>query len=415
MPKKATQPKTGLSMAAGGSSWRFGSAVLEPIREYLLLKRRQFLKEGRRPSVPSRNHLKVMVECAFWASLCPDEGRYPKFSMVFARKDECPSGLEFGTPRAFLAKQVAALAPSLSRDNSRIGITRSPRRTDLCIWGVTQDYPFGCVEVHVIRPGRVMILANGERLALIDRENSYSLVTQRGDGMLQGSVLFKLAEMLGRSVGSPLSPLRWKVLGTMLLQITEKMHAHGHGGAVVVVPEGDVSWGKSISFAHPLRRFGGLRRHLERLIQEAENSRDAPQDIQDYYTGQHSRMDRGLVRVVESVGALTAVDGATVLNDSLDVLGFGAKIMVKPQRGWRKPVVRSVRDMLRGEEWGLNKHVREFADLGGTRHQSAAFLVAKHACVAAIVASQDGGLTIFTSTANLRRVVVTGGAEMLLE
>jgi sensor domain DACNV-containing protein len=398
--------------------WRMvASDVLYPIGHYLTENHRLFSAHGRKPpSVPGTDALKVMVESAFWASLRAEEERYPKFSIIYARKDECADGLEFQSPRLFLVEALAALAPSLSHRNSRLGVVRLRGASNLFIWGITQEYPIGCLEVRVLGPGRIMIQANGARLGLIDKETAYCLLTRRHwDRKLQGPMPFELAKGLGDAVAGHSGTLRSKVLGTMLLQITEAMHAHRHGGALVVVPGDDSTWETSISLAHKFRRFDGLQTHLERMIHEVDTTGANPVDLENYFLGQYSKMDQRVVRLVATVGALTAVDGATILTDSLDVLGFGAKIQIRPDPGWRKPFVRYVPDSLHENKWDRAKHEREFHALGGTRHQSAAFLVAKHRGLVAIVASQDGGLSIISCEPSLKRVTVTRRVEMLLE
>lgn len=406
-------------MRSVGSFWRFPTSALDPIVRYFAERRQLSKNEGKRsPTVPSSESLKAMVECAFWASLKAEEGRYPRFSMVYAHSRDCPTGLEFGASRVLRTDEVAKLAPSLSRNNARLGVVRRAGGKGLIVWGVTQEYPFGCAEIRVVRPGRVMVEAYGERLGLVDGDKVHSLLACRPwDGKLQGHLLWELANTLGQSVGPQHSPVRSKVLGTMLLQLIEAMHTHEHGGAIVVVPENDAAWRASVAFGHPLRRFAGLRTHFERLVKEvkAADRTDPPQDIASYFTRQRSRMNPDLTRLVETVGAFTAVDGATVLNDALEVLGFGAKIRVKPESGWRKPVEGSLSDLLTGHSWDPRRHEREFGELGGTRHQSAAFLVSKHRGVVVIVASQDGGLSIVAWSTDLKRVTVTRKAELLLE
>jgi len=399
--------------------WHFvATNVLLPVRQYINEKRKlSEAQERQSPSAPTSDSLKRMVECAFWASLRPEEGRYPKFSIIYAQEDECADALKFKSPKAFLPEVLAALAPALSRNNSRFAVAKAARTNNIIIWGVAQEYPIGCLEVRVLRPGRIMIQANGERLALLDKETTYCLLRRRHwDQRLEGPLLFQLAETLGRSISGRSGTIRSKVLGTMLLQIIEAMHGHGHGGALIVVPQKSSGWETSISLTHKLSPFDGLSHHFHRLVREVDTGpKLVPSDLQSYLLGERWKMDRRLIRLVETLGALTAVDGATIVSDTLDVLGFGAKLQVRPNAAWGKPLVRSVLDSLRNHEWDRREHECEFRELGGTRHQSAAFLVAKHRDLVGIVASQDGGLSIVAYHPNLDRVTVTRRVEMLLE
>jgi hypothetical protein len=94
-------------------------------------------------------------------------------------------------------------------------------------------------------------------------------------------------------------------------------------------------------------------------------------------------------RSVEWVAGLTAVDGATVITDRYELLGFGAKIA---RRRGSAPVERvTVTEPI----YGAPSAVVHPELLGGTRHQSAAQFVHDQRDAAALVASQDGRFTIF--------------------
>jgi hypothetical protein len=404
-------------MASVEPCWKLiATKVLDPVSQYQADRRNLLLSQGRRTnSTPSRASLRKMVECAFWTSLRTEEGRFPKFSMVYASKNECRNRLEFVHPKPFRAEVIAPLAFSLSHDNSRLGVAKAAGTDNLQVWGVIQEYPTDCIEIRVLRPGRIMIQANGERLGLVDKDMGHCLLTRRWDGRLHGPLLFMLAKMLGEGIASHRGELSSRILGTMLLLLTEAMHDHEHGGAIVVVPKRVTSWRDSIAFAHGLKQFDQLSGHLERLTDEAARTGSAPTDLQGFFTGERWKINPELLRLVGTIGAFTTVDGATVLNNSLEVKGFGAKIQVKPDPHWRRPCVRQVQDFLSDPAWNPKTQQCEFSSLGGTRHQSAAYLVAKNPGLAVIVASQDGGLSIFAWEHELKRLVITRRVETLLE
>jgi hypothetical protein len=93
--------------------------------------------------------------------------------------------------------------------------------------------------------------------------------------------------------------------------------------------------------------------------------------------------------LIDGVGSLTAVDGAVVLTDRYEVLGFGAKIMRR--KGHAQ--VEQVR-VMEPVEGGMDLIVHP-EQLGGTRHLSAAQFIHDQRDTAALVASQDGRFTIF--------------------
>jgi len=96
-----------------------------------------------------------------------------------------------------------------------------------------------------------------------------------------------------------------------------------------------------------------------------------------------------LRRVVAIIAGLTAVDGATVINDRFELIAFGAKITRRRGSPQVERVV--VTEPVEGSE----VEVLAPAQLGGTRHLSAAQFVHDQRDAVALVASQDGRFTIF--------------------
>ncbi len=92
---------------------------------------------------------------------------------------------------------------------------------------------------------------------------------------------------------------------------------------------------------------------------------------------------------VDGVAGLTAVDGATVISDSYEVLAFGAKIV---RRRGSPPVERlTLTEPIEGDRAVVTTPTQT----GGTRHMSAAQFVHDQRDAIALVASQDGRFTVF--------------------
>src|SRR5690606_8636956 len=98
-----------------------------------------------------------------------------------------------------------------------------------------------------------------------------------------------------------------------MVRLAVAMRAHGRGGTLLVVPSGHDRWRASIlqpisyAIAPPFTALASLMRPgLER-----------PDDVQ---------WRTAVDRAVDTIAGLTAVDGATVLTDRLELLAFGAKI-----------------------------------------------------------------------------------------
>ncbi len=98
------------------------------------------------------------------------------------------------------------------------------------------------------------------------------------------------------------------------------------------------------------------------------------------------------------MAGLTAVDGAAVMADNHDLLAFGAKITRR--RG--SPLVEHV--TLTEPIEGGSPLIVTPADLGGTRHLSAAQFIHDQRGAVALVASQDRRFTVFAWSPHEARV-----------
>jgi DNA integrity scanning protein DisA with diadenylate cyclase activity len=84
-------------------------------------------------------------------------------------------------------------------------------------------------------------------------------------------------------------------------------------------------------------------------------------------------------RVIEEIGALTAVDGALILNHNLALIAFGAILHV----GRPAVVVEAL------DAQGSRHRTIDFGSRG-TRHRAAATYAAEHPGAVVFVASEDG-------------------------
>ena len=167
----------------------------------------------------------------------------------------------------------------------------------------------------------------------------------------------------------------WGTSANVLVQLAVSMRAHGRGGLLLVVPEDDPAWRESIM--HPVL-YGVEPRfpELARLMAQPP-------------TGHDAAWEDALVRVIDMIGGLTAVDGATLITRRYELLAFGAKIVRR--RG--SPQVQQV-TVTEPVEGGVAAVV-DPVQIGGTRHVSAAQFVHDQRGALALVASQDGRFTVF--------------------
>jgi hypothetical protein len=251
------------------------------------------------------------------------------------------------------------------------------------VWGIARTIPkYTCV-VEVSGPGLIVVkhhrgdeltkyanlaVLQGDRIRIVDEGAS----TQPDCPAL-------LSSLLGFD-----SPGAWVGSMGVLVQLAVSMRAHGRGGLLLVVPAGTREWRDSI--VQPMLYavnppFGEL------------TSRTLPEQAFDHslVAAQTIPMSREeLVRTVDAVAGLTAVDGATLLTADYQLLAFGAKV-TRRSRGTTVEQI-TVTEPVRGG----SPDVMSPAQLGGTRHLAGAQFVHDQRDSVALVASQDGRFTIFT-------------------
>jgi DNA integrity scanning protein DisA with diadenylate cyclase activity len=96
---------------------------------------------------------------------------------------------------------------------------------------------------------------------------------------------------------------------------------------------------------------------------------------------EEKEIDEALSDVGQAVASLTSVDGAVIMNERFDVLGFGAEVIAL------SPSLSHVK-VMRGSEVPTSIPVESF----GTRHRSAFRFCSSLEESIAFVLSQDGGV-----------------------
>lgn len=163
----------------------------------------------------------------------------------------------------------------------------------------------------------------------------------------------------------------------VLVQLAVSMRSHQHGGILLIVPASSQTWQEPI--LHPMKytvtpAFPGLADLI------GQDPGDQEQDI----------WKASFRQEVDHFGGLTAIDGATIINDRYELKAFGTKI----GRRERSTPVEQI--LLTEPVDGVAAAKVHPAQNGGTRHLSAAQFVYDQRDSLACLASQDGRFTIFS-------------------
>jgi hypothetical protein len=345
------------------------------VRTHLLYHVSQAQKRGEAalPNVPDEHTIARLLDAAFWASLRREEGYVPKISLAFVRPEETAYPLLFERRVPLEPRALTRLAPAVERPGIHLGV--APDGDDLAVWGTVRAIPkYSCV-VEVSEPGLLVVKHHrGEVHAKF-----MNLAVLQGDQVKvideNASSLPDCPSLLSTLLGFD-SPATWAGSMNVMVQLAVSMRAHGRGGLMLVVPAAADGWRESI--VQPLSYVAAPP------FSELSILSRGPVD------GRSDRAWRDdMARAVDAIAGLTAIDGATVLTSSYEVLTFGAKIA---RRRGSSPV-----DQLTVTEpiEGSGPRVVTPGDLGGTRHLSAAQFVHDQRDSLALVASQDGRFTVF--------------------
>lgn len=323
---------------------------------------------------PDKRIIATMIDTAFWASLRKEEGRSPKISLAFLPPDKTLQPLIFEYPLALTADILTKLAPAVERPGIHLGVWY--HENELYLWGTTKDIPGFCFVLEVVEPGLLVVkhrrtdgfgkyvnvaVLKGDEIKIID-EQSRSLPDC--PAMLDNLLGFTNTES-------------WNDTVNLHVQLAVSMRAHGRGGTLLVVPSANDNWRESIlqPMTYPVSPpFNAL----SILMMQDVSEHNLP-------VWQEELSDE-----IEGVAGLTAVDGATIINDKNEVLAFGAKI----SRSRGHETVKQI--MVTEPVMNTKPIIIPPSNLGGTRHFSAAQFVYDQRDAFALVASQDGRFTIFS-------------------
>jgi hypothetical protein len=323
--------------------------------------------------LPDAETIEAVIDAAFWASLRREEGYEPRISLAFLSREEALHPLILERPLPLSPAALTRVAPAVERPGIHLGVWRD--QDELCVWGTTRTIPVLCFVLEVAAPGLLVVkhhrgeesrkfvnvaVLEGDQIKVVDESASN-----------EPDCPALLTSLLGFD-----SPASWVQSVNALVQMAVSMRAHGHGGSLLVVPAGTESWRESIVQPIPYAVSPPFL-ELAHMSQEAVDQTERP------------AWQEAFGATVAAVAGLTAVDGAVVLTDRYELLGFGATIA----RRKGCPQVEQV--TLTEPIEGATPVLTHPDQLGGTRHLSAAQFIQDQRDAVALVASQDGRFTVF--------------------
>jgi hypothetical protein len=371
-------------MAALRSPYPPNSAFVKKLYDFLSspesYEYERFLADS--GGMPSVTQLSSLLNTAFWASLETEEGQRARVAIAVTTPDEAIHHLVFTHPLTYSAEVLVKLSPILGNVDTCLAISIGKREAALRIWGICSD-PRSGLALRCPAPGHVFIYAAGEIVADLPPGKPPRIMTP-------SLWILEIQDFL-RDTGLTEAE-QYKI--AWHLRFLAKAMQHGRGGAVLLVPETDKRWEQSLDIKYRIR-VDELN-FLKRADKWNKDSEEFTGRLRKRFGGPPEGIiirsigtfaERSFKQVAHMIGRLTAVDGATVLGRSFTLIGFGAKIRSKASMS------AEMIEMLDPAD-----RVSEFLsldDVGGMRHRSAVQFVHDNPEALALVASQDGRLTLF--------------------
>lgn len=323
---------------------------------------------------PSARIIETIIDTTFWTSLRKEEGRSPKVSIAFLRPEHTSNPLIFKEQLKLSSNNLAKLAPAVERSGIHLGVWFDG--AEFYVWGTTRVIPGLCFVLEVVEPGMLVIKHRrvdgfGKFVNVAVLKGDQIKVINEASGKVRDC-----PSVINSMIGFNASSL-WNDNLSTLVQLAVSMREHGRGGILLMVPHGKENWRDSI--IHPIS-YAVEPSFSELASLHREHSDDMSRVI---WQGK-------LNAAIHSMAGLTAVDGATIIDDHYELLAFGAKIARAPQGLPVEEIL--LTEPILGNEGAVVHPVQN----GGTRHLSAAQFIYDQRDSIALVASQDGRFTIFS-------------------
>jgi hypothetical protein len=374
--------------------------------------------------LPRDTVLKQLLDVCYHASFLREEGRSLSFQIAFCTKEDLSrepntrrSLVEFTRGVDFTPQQIRRLAPAIDSKQTTIAVKETsvgdetPR---LEIWGLILANgswaPNPEKNLPSFSPLPALIIGSSDAGSLEVSWKEFSLgrlehgaIASRVEDILRfaafGDFFVPAVNEVLREVWGSLDSeseddrrsvhqMAWDMYMRPLKQILKSSSRHGHGGTILMIAQNEI--GELEDNVSVRIKYGCLGFNIWNHILALGRAERAhwitvlddfrPQDIlvRQQDLDQWSKIAS---RELNVIGNLTAIDGAVLLTDHFDLVGFGVEIHLES-------VLKSIDIAPTQGKLGRTVPIEEY----GTRHRSAFRFAEKFERTVAFVLSQDGGI-----------------------
>jgi hypothetical protein len=362
--------------------------------------RHQVTSKGGCLSNVSDGVLAELLTTIFWAGLETYEGEHHAINVVFLGTSDVdfvfPEGAEtesaplyqwkvlrFSAPRPFALAELVKLAVAGNGSGLYTAVNMNADGT-LAISGLIREGfnvdPDPFVTIVAPRPGCLSIRSGGDLLLGYERG---AVLTGGESAWFVAGPLRRALEDMARAAGldDDVVPDYVRAVRSLVGDMT----SHGRGGILIISPDDQPDVASTATYRMMLdSSLSSLLRLARRVGRAQPLERPAGEGVNDvaFHIVLRNAFLSEAERVGQEVCALTAIDGAVVLNGELAMLAFGVVLPVGGET--------LIAEALDSE--GARSRV---VDLGsrGTRHRASATYAAEHPGSIVFVVSEDGQIS----------------------
>lgn len=341
--------------------------------------------------LPSDADLTALVEATFFASLYEEEARRVEFSVAWQPgAHDCAAVVAIAPPVRATPSNLTKVAPATWHDATSIAVRREGE--DLVAWALLER------NATAHQPLTIRALASG--VLRVDYAGVPRALYARGEIRFLGGahVVKSPAHRLTRtfptwSVGAEPS-VGIDPRAAVVTRIAARMLAHRHGGMILVVPT-DVAAPRGVRAHYTIgegtnllaNRYDAVIRDVAFEHRLARLTGSRPRGV-DGRVAVRDEAQIAFAEAIESVARLTAIDNALLIDTDLRLRGFGVQVI----EGDAPKMV-----FEHASPYSDDVHLDDLSTFKGTRHPAGViFCMRQPAEAAAIIASQDGHLSLVT-------------------
>lgn len=321
--------------------------------------------------LPDARDLERLVTLAFFASLREEEARRSQFTLVWTGGvHRCIASMALYPPVPATATSIAKVAPVAQREATSLAIRRDG--DELVIWALMQhgtptDLP---LMLCSLAPGVLRVDYGGVPRALYARGEVIFLGTP--DAVI--SPAKRLTEAFKSWSEDARRSNGIDARAEALTRIAAQSLHHGHGGMILIIGKG----------SEPR----GVRMHYK----AGEGADILTNRYSALVPGTDLAHQQRFNDAIDFVASLTATDNAVLLDTDLRVHGFGVQVIEGET---------PLRSFSHVNPYSRDVHTDDISTFKGTRHPAGViFCLRQEREAGALIASQDGRLSLVTKDAN---------------